>query len=129
MFLPIVFGLQTEPSHRKRSEPISDSFLAWPLAVFKADYETIINANGLDAYFFVRFLRMLFRTFLPIWFLSWAVLLPVTSVGTHVVGNKGLDLFIFGNVQNSMQDRYAAHLILVYIFTGSRLLFFCCAKR
>jgi calcium permeable stress-gated cation channel len=92
------------------------------MAVYNSDYTAIINANGMDAYFYVRFLRMLARIFLPIWLLSWIVLLPVTSVGTQVPGHKGLDRFIFGNVENTKQDRYAAHLILTYFFTGKCVL-------
>ena len=71
----------------------------------------------MDAYFFVRFLRMMVRMLLPIWLLSWVVLLPVTSVNTSVAGHMGLDMFIFGNVAPDKQDRYAAHIILVWLFT------------
>jgi hypothetical protein len=90
--------------------------------VWNADYRDIINANGMDAYFFVRFLRMMVKVFLPIWLLSWAVLLPITSVKTRVGNNQGLDLFVFGNVENDKQKRYAAHIILVYLFTGTSFL-------
>lgn len=89
----------------------------WPLALFRADYRAIIPANGLDAYFFVRFLRVMTFTFLPIWFISWAVLMPVDSVKTGLSGASGLDLFTFGNIGTNDQVRHAAHLILVYIFT------------
>ncbi|KAF8814727.1 DUF221-domain-containing protein [Phlegmacium glaucopus] len=105
------------PRPEKRIKPLSNSMFTWPLSVFNADYRAIISANGLDAYFFVRFLRVMTFTFLPIWFVSWAVLLPVDSVKTGSPGNSGLDLFTFGNVAKTNQARYAAHLILVYIFT------------
>ena len=55
----------------------------------------------------------------PIWLLSWAVLLPVTSVNTQVGQNSGLNLFIFGNISQAQQPRYAAHLVMVYLFTGT----------
>ncbi|KAF5369002.1 hypothetical protein D9758_003059 [Tetrapyrgos nigripes] len=115
------------PPKSRRIGPLTPSFrgvldlktsLSWPWAVFMADPEDIKRANGLDAYFFVRFLRMMVKVFLPIWLISWAVLLPVTSVGTGVPGHSGLDKFIFGNVASSDSDRYAAHLILMYLFTG-----------
>lgn len=61
---------------------------------------------------------MMVKVFLPIWVLSWIILLPATSVGTNVATNSGLDRFIFGNVAADKQERYAAHIILVYIFTG-----------
>jgi hypothetical protein len=105
------------PSPEKRVQPLSQSTFAWPLALFRADYRAIISANGLDAYFFVRFLRVMTLTFLPIWFISWAVLLPVDSVKTGFPGANGLDLFTFGNIAPDAQNRHAAHLILAYFFT------------
>lgn len=89
----------------------------WPLAVFRADYRAIISANGLDAYFFVRFLRVMAITFLPIWLISWIVLLPLTSVNTSVPGFTGLNKFIYGNVAPDKSARYAGHLILAWLFT------------
>lgn len=89
----------------------------WPLAVFKADYRDIEAVNGMDAYFFVRFLRMMMIIFFPIWLISWAVLLPVTSVHTKVSGYSGLDMFVLGNVETTKQTRFAAHIILAWFFT------------
>jgi hypothetical protein len=92
--------------------------LGWLNPVFNADYAKIKDINGLDCYFFVRFLRMMVRVMLPIWLVSWAVLLPTTSVHTTVSGHSGLDMFIFGNVANTQQARYASHLILTWISTS-----------
>ena len=72
----------------------------------------------MDAYFFVRFLRMMVKIFLPIWFISWPVLLPVTSVGMDT-GKTGLDRFTFGNVGPRYQSRYAAHIVLIWLFTST----------
>ena len=105
-------------SCRKRQQPISPRLLGWFTSVFNADYTKIKDVNGLDCYFFLRFLRMMVRIMLPIWLISWVVLLPVTSVHTTVNGHTGLDKFIFGNVAANRQDRYASHVILVWIFTS-----------
>lgn len=75
----------------KRQDSLTSNFLLWPLALWKADYTKVKRTNGMDAYFFLRFLRMLIRMFLPIWFLTWVVLLPVTSVNTQVGNNDGLN--------------------------------------
>jgi hypothetical protein len=61
---------------------------------------------------------MMVRITLPIWLLSWAFLLPLTSVHTQVSGHSGLDMFIFGNVATNKQSRYAGHLILTWISTS-----------
>lgn len=104
-------------STSKRAQPLSNSIFLWPIAVYKADYRGIIRANGLDAYFFIRFLRMMVKVLLPIWIISWIVLIPVTSINSKVTGKDSLDRLSYGNVANDKQVRYAAHLILVYIFT------------
>ena len=103
---------------RKRQQPLSRRLLGWLVSVFNADLDKIKHINGLDCYFFVRFLRMMVRVMLPIWLLSWAVLLPLTSVHTIVAGHSGLDIFIFGNIVPNKQGRYAGHLLLIWIFTS-----------
>ncbi|KAJ7359243.1 hypothetical protein DFH08DRAFT_769128 [Mycena albidolilacea] len=107
------------PVPSKRIGPLTGtaSPFFWPWAVYNADYKEVLRANGADAYFFVRFLRMMARVFLPIWIVSWAILLPVTSVNTHVEPNTKLDLFIIGNVQPDKQVRFWAHLALAWVFT------------
>ncbi|KAF8532450.1 hypothetical protein JB92DRAFT_2688545 [Gautieria morchelliformis] len=102
----------------KRVSPLPTGLLAWPLAVWRADPLVVREQNGLDAYMFLRFLRMMVKILFPIWLVSWLVLLPVTSVGTSMPGRTGLDRFTFGNVAPNVTDRYAAHLLLAYLFTG-----------
>ena len=63
-------------------------------------------------------------TLVPIWLISWIILLPATSVNTSVEGLSGLDIFTFGNVEPSKRIRYVAHLICVYGFTCAFLSFF-----
>ncbi|TFK49099.1 DUF221-domain-containing protein [Heliocybe sulcata] len=105
------------PIPSKRTPPLSGSSLLWPITLFKADYHDIQRTNGTDAYFFVRFLRMIVRIFLPIWLISWVILMPITSVGTHVGNHSGLDEFVFGNVAPNVQSRLWAHLVLAWLFT------------
>lgn len=62
------------------------------------------------------------KILLPIWFISWAVLMPVTSVRTGVPGNTGLDIFVFGNVAPKDSARFSAHLILAWLFTCEYIL-------
>ncbi|EPQ57465.1 DUF221-domain-containing protein, partial [Gloeophyllum trabeum ATCC 11539] len=106
------------PSSSKRAAALSRTFYSWPLALYKADYRDILRVNGLDAYFFVHYLRMMVRILLPIWFFSWVILLPVTSVNSQVAKHSGLDRFVFGNVAPDRQSRYWAHLVLAWLFTG-----------
>ena len=58
------------------------------------------------------------KILLPIWIVSWLILLPVDAAGTSVTGKTGLDKFTFGNVSASSQARYGAHLVVAWLATG-----------
>lgn len=100
----------------KRVPTLGQSLFTWPLSIWNADDNDIKRVNGLDAYFFVRFLRMMTIMFLPIWLISWPVLLPLTSVNNSA-GLLGLDRFTFGNISTNHTTRYAAHVVLTWLFT------------
>lgn len=72
----------------------------------------------MDPYVFVRFLIMMSKAMIPIWLVSWAVLLPVNSVKTGTANKTGLDRFTFGNIAREDHHRLWAHLILDYLFIG-----------
>lgn len=48
--------------------------------------------------------------------MTWIILLPVDAAGSRGT-NTGLTRFTFGNVGESEQPRYAAHLILCWLLT------------
>ncbi|KAH9941598.1 uncharacterized protein BXZ73DRAFT_97988 [Epithele typhae] len=117
-FFPAIYQPRTYvPTKSRQTAEISKSLFKWPYTVFMADPREIRTKNGMDAYFFVRFLRMMVRVLLPIWLLSWIILLPITSVRTTVAGHTGLDVYIFGNVSTENQSRYWAHIALAWVFT------------
>ncbi|KAI0819394.1 DUF221-domain-containing protein [Trametes gibbosa] len=117
-FFPAIYQPRTYiPPKSRRAAELTKNALFWPLAVFNANHHEIRSKTGMDAYFFVRFLRMMVRVLVPIWLISWVVLLPVTSVRSGPDGLAGLDQFTFGNVPANQQSRYAAHIILVWFFT------------
>lgn len=103
--------------HSERVKPFQTGLLTWPIALFKTNYKDIQRVNGPDAYFFVRFLRVMIRILVPIWIISWIVLLPVTSVNNSIPGNTGLSEFTLGNIQPDHKERYAAFIILVWLST------------
>ncbi|KZP02345.1 hypothetical protein FIBSPDRAFT_970113 [Athelia psychrophila] len=57
----------------------------------------------------MRCLHMIMIVFLPIWTLSWAVLMPVHAFNISVVDKSGIDIFILSNVATDKQEWYAAH--------------------
>ncbi|OCF40137.1 hypothetical protein I317_06026, partial [Kwoniella heveanensis CBS 569] len=84
--------------------------------IIMADPEEILHKNGVDPYVFVRFLIMMSKAMIPIWLLSWLILLPVDGAKSTVSNKEGLDRFTFGNVAKDKQSRYWAHLILDWVF-------------
>ncbi|EIW55322.1 DUF221-domain-containing protein [Trametes versicolor FP-101664 SS1] len=117
-FFPAIYQPRTYiPKKTRRAAELSKNILLWPWAVFNANYHEIRSKTGMDAYFFVRFLRMMVRVLVPIWLVSWAILLPATGVRSDPGTLTGLDRFTFGNVPPNQQSRYAAHIILAWFFT------------
>lgn len=101
----------------QRVRPFNTGLLTWPVTLYKANYKDIQRLNGPDAYFFVRFLRVMLRVLVPIWIVSWIVLLPVTSVNNSIPGNTGLSRFTFGNIAANHKERFTAFIILVWLST------------
>ncbi|KAH6909033.1 hypothetical protein BKA70DRAFT_1476449 [Coprinopsis sp. MPI-PUGE-AT-0042] len=113
--------------HSKRIQPLTGgkrilSNLFWPIAVATADYRHIIKANGLDAYFYVRFLRLMVKILLPIWLFLGLVNIDERVVdppaeGESADGRGGLNRFTFGNIGPYQQSRLWAHLLCAWFFT------------
>jgi hypothetical protein len=104
------------PPAAKQAKVLSKNVIKMFSQIFMSDPKEILHKNGVDPYIFVRFLRMLAMAFVPIWVLSWVILMPVNSVGTTVDDMNGLDRFQFGNIARGKYSRYWAHLVLVWIF-------------
>lgn len=90
----------------------------------------IINKCGLDAYFFLRYLRTLLVIFLPIGTVVMPILIPLNYIDGigHEVDIKeddsarnsttiptGLDTLAWGNVSPKHTSRYDAHLLMAIL--------------
>ncbi|EIN13115.1 DUF221-domain-containing protein [Punctularia strigosozonata HHB-11173 SS5] len=106
------------PVH-KRPRPLPLSFFPWFAALARARDAHILAMNGPDAYFFVRFIRLLCMILIPVWVVAWAVLMPISAIAPNG-GQKGLNMFAFGNVPADKQIRHVAHLavaVVVILYT------------
>ncbi|KAG8922564.1 hypothetical protein FRC02_011782 [Tulasnella sp. 418] len=104
------------PPPEKRSEAIPPGPWKWFPALLTSPSTDIIPRNGLDAYLFIRFLRLLMMIFGVFTLFTWPVLLPVDAVGFES-NRDGLSKLSWGNVPVTQQTRYAAHLVLAYLLT------------
>lgn len=98
----------------------------------------VIKKCGLDAYFFLRYLKTLLIIFLPICCIVMPILIPINYIGGQgqnidATGNAssnnettGLDTLAWSNVSKRETSRYGAHLlmgILVVIWVCSVFFF------
>jgi calcium permeable stress-gated cation channel len=90
----------------------------------KTSNSEFIQKCGLDAYFFLRYLRTLLKIFVPAAFIILPILAPLNAVNgkgtTYAVENAdaqatnvtGLDQLAWGNVRPTNTSRYWAHWLL-----------------
>ncbi|KAF7530015.1 hypothetical protein PCG10_004990 [Penicillium crustosum] len=111
---------------RERTNPSPPGLFRWIVPVFRTSSSEFIQKCGLDAYFFLRYLRMLLKIFVPMGLVILPVLLPINRVGgkgqTYEHGNSGtkysvtgLDQLAWGNVTPDHTSRYWAHLVMAVI--------------
>jgi len=111
---------------RERTAPSPPGLFRWIVPVFRTSSSEFIQKCGLDAYFFLRYLRMLLKIFVPLGLIILPVLLPINQVGGK--GNNyehgksgtkytvtGLDQLAWGNVTPEHTNRYWAHLVMAVI--------------
>ena len=90
----------------------------------KTSNSEFVQKCGLDAYFFLRYLRTLLKIFVPAAFIILPILVPLNAVhgkgNTSAPGNgdakasnvTGLDQLAWGNVPPDQTSRYWAHWLL-----------------
>ncbi|EKM57367.1 uncharacterized protein PHACADRAFT_194921 [Phanerochaete carnosa HHB-10118-sp] len=69
------------PPPDKRAVSLPGGWWKWLLAIVTIPTGDIMQKNGMDAYMFLRFLRLLIILFASITVLTWLVLLPVDTAG------------------------------------------------
>ncbi|MCJ1384779.1 hypothetical protein MMC17_007897 [Xylographa soralifera] len=111
---------------KQRTEPPPKGIWRWIIPVYRTSKVEFVQKCGLDAYFFLRYLWLLLKIFVPSAAVILPVLLPINYVGgkgpnfaTGIYSNAttwnnvtGLNQFAFGNVRPDETNRYWAHLIL-----------------
>ncbi|KAI6785302.1 uncharacterized protein J7T54_006944 [Emericellopsis cladophorae] len=115
---------------RERTPSPPSSFFPLVKTLFSFPDRNVIHKCGLDAYFFLRYLRTLLVIFIPIACVVIPVLIPLNYVdgrGKNINVNEneskqtsnetviGLDTLAWGNVKPENSSRYAAHLIMAIL--------------
>lgn len=98
-------------------------------SLMKHDDRDVINKCGLDAYFFLRYLKTLLVIFIPICAVVLPILIPINYIGgrgqqvniNDVARSQnnstpsGLDTLAWANVGPAHTGRYTAHLIMAIL--------------
>ncbi|KAF2717297.1 DUF221-domain-containing protein [Polychaeton citri CBS 116435] len=107
-------------AERERTPIPPSGLVGWILPVFQTPNFAFIQKCGLDAFFFLRFLRMLLKIFLPAACVILPILLPINknSGEGQIQGATatGLDKLSISNIGRARTSRTWAHLILAVLF-------------
>lgn len=108
---------------RERTNPTPPGWFKWIKPVLNTSNSEFVQKCGLDAYFFLRYLRTLLKIFVPAALVILPILLPLNAVngrgGRWAQGSNanetnvtGLDQLAWGNVHPNQTRRYWAHWLL-----------------
>ena len=101
----------------ERSPPLPSGFINWVRSFWKIPDIYALQHQSLDAYLYIRYLRMALVLCFVGCLITWPVLFPVNATGG---GNQTqLDILSYGNVdQETQADRYYAHVFISWLYFG-----------
>lgn len=112
---------------RQIFQPSPNNPIQWFLRIWKLEKEEIISKCGIDAWAFLRFLRMMLKCFIPLAILVPLVLFPINLVhgnyqnpipgtgGQDFYNQTGLSILSFGNVNSQNPNLYWGHCIMAIV--------------
>ncbi|KAF8926693.1 hypothetical protein EDD21DRAFT_391816 [Dissophora ornata] len=100
-----------------RSPELPTGMFSWITASFSIEDNVLVERIGLDAYMFVRFLRMAAILFTGFTLVAIPILIPINVVGG--LGSAGLPVMTIGNVAESW--RFWFHLFLTILFSAATI--------
>ncbi|GAB7344128.1 hypothetical protein MBLNU457_2026t1 [Dothideomycetes sp. NU457] len=88
----------------------------WLVPVFTIPNSVVIEKCGLDAYFFLRYLRMLLKLFVPMTVLILPILLPINKYSAGpTTDSSGVDQLGWSHIGTNHQSRRWAALVLAIL--------------
>ncbi|KAJ3756725.1 DUF221 family protein [Lentinula raphanica] len=100
------------PPPEKRSPKLPLGVWKWLPAVVNSRAEDIIEKNGLDAYMFLRFLKILVWIFLVFTVVTFAVIVPVNAIGQDGAKSSLEKISWINVVDAKEQKRFTAHILV-----------------
>ncbi|TFK44505.1 hypothetical protein BDQ12DRAFT_701964 [Crucibulum laeve] len=104
------------PPPDKRATELPKGYWKWLPALLMSPTEDIIHKNGLDAYMFLRFIKLLIWTFFVFTLVTFAVIIPADAANVSTA--DGLERISWTNIIEPRDNpRLAAHVVIVYVLT------------
>ncbi|KAL2196869.1 hypothetical protein P885DRAFT_69342 [Corynascus similis CBS 632.67] len=101
----------------ERSPPLPSGLFNWVGRFWKIPDIYALQHQSLDAYLYIRYLRMALVMCLVGCFVTWPVLFPVNATGGG--GQKQLDILSYANIDRDNEyNRYYAHVFIGWIYFG-----------
>ncbi|CAD0086069.1 unnamed protein product [Aureobasidium mustum] len=101
-------------AERERVPAPPQGLWQWTVPLFRTPNQTFIEKCGLDAYFFLRFLRMLLKIFIPLSVVILPILLPINKLSCSDC-TVGPDQLGWRNIPAAHSQRTWAHLVLAVL--------------
>ncbi|KAF7782412.1 hypothetical protein Agabi119p4_1788 [Agaricus bisporus var. burnettii] len=113
-----IYGPRTVlPPPHKRAAALPSGIAKWLPALIRYPAEDIIHKNGLDAYMFLRYIKLLIWIFLVFTLSTFVVIIPADAVGI-TSDKEGLERISWTNIiQPRDQSRFSAHIVVAYVLT------------
>ena len=99
-------------AEKERVPAPPNGLISWLKPLFSTPNLAFIQKCGLDAYFFLRYLRLLLKIFLPLGIIILPILLPINQ---YSGSSEGLVQLSISNVSKEHSSRLWAHLILALV--------------
>ncbi|KAJ9136442.1 DUF221 domain-containing protein [Pleurostoma richardsiae] len=102
---------------RERTPPISNGFLGWIGQFWKIPDVYALQHQSLDAFLYLRFLRMTVVICFVGCCITWPILFPINATGGG--GQKQLDILSYSNIDiKTQKNRFYAHALVSWVFYG-----------
>ncbi|KAL2153805.1 hypothetical protein VTH82DRAFT_4961 [Thermothelomyces myriococcoides] len=101
----------------ERSPPLPDGLFNWIARVWKIPDIYALQHQSLDAYLYIRYLRVALVMCFVGCCITWPILFPINATGGG--GQKQLDILSYANVdRDSQYNRYYAHVFVGWLYFG-----------
>lgn len=99
----------------ERSPPTTTGLLNWISTMYKLPDTYVLQHHSLDAYLFLRYLKLIVVICFVGCCITWPILFPINATGGG--GRAQFDILTMSNVDN--KARYFAHAFVAWIFLGA----------